>query len=70
MDYYNYYKYKKLRGYYDYDYYRRYPYSYYYDPYYRYDRIYDSQISNLNQRLINSGYMSNVYQNAYVNQIR
>jgi hypothetical protein len=51
---------------------------YYYDPYpryvpyydYRYDpRYYDlAQYSRVDQRIFNSGYMQDVYQNAYVNQ--
>ena len=52
----------------------------YYDVYSDYHRqidyydkqiaILDSQISNVNQQIYNSGYMNNVYQQNYVNQIR
>ena len=45
--------------------YRRMPYplNYYnYSPYYN---IYRSQISTIDQNLVNYGYMNNVYQNAY-----
>lgn len=72
MDYYSYYKYTRPHDY-DYYRYRRYPYGYYsyYRPYpYYYGGIYGSNISNINQSLINSGSMSNVYQNALVNQLR
>jgi hypothetical protein len=75
MDYYSYYKYTRPH---DYDYYgyRRYPYRYYpihrpYPYYYGgYGGIYGSNISSINQSLINSGSMSNVYQNALINQLR
>lgn len=50
------------RRYRDYDYY---PYDY--RPY-RYD-VYDSQISNVDQNIFNSGYMSDVYQTSTINQI-
>ena len=62
-----------------YDHYRRYPYDdYCYPPYpYHpydwytnpYSPLYDNYMSaNVNQNIINQGYMNDVQQNAYVNQ--
>lgn len=68
MDYYYYYKHRP----YDLDYYDRY--RWYYRPYFRrfpyYGSVYDSNISNLNQNIINSGNMTDVYQNAIINQLK
>jgi len=56
-----------------YPYYRRYynldPYYYrrYYNPYYS---IYDSQIANVDQSIINVGDMANVTQDSTINQFR
>lgn len=59
------------RRYYDDYYYRPYPYYRpYYHPYPYNNYIYDSQISNVNQNMTNFGYMSDVYQNSIVNQLR
>lgn len=40
-----------------------------YDLYERQIQILESQISQVNQNIYNSGYMSNVYQQNYVNQV-
>jgi hypothetical protein len=56
-----------------YPYYKRFynisPYHYgrYYNPYYA---IYDSQIANVNQRLVNYGTMTDVIQNSDIYQLR
>ena len=57
-DWYYYPRYYDRRRYYD---------DYYYRPYR--NLIYDSQFSNVNQSIYNSGWMNDVYQNSYVNQI-
>jgi hypothetical protein len=60
-----------------YPYYRRYynldPYHYrrYYNPYYNYmQNIIDSQIANVNQRIINYGDMTDVRQDSNIYQLR
>ena len=59
------YKIQRRRGYYD-------VYADYHDQIDYYNKqiaILDSQISNVNQQIYNSGYMNNVYQQNYVNQV-
>ena len=60
----NYPIYRKHRRYDDYP--RRRP---DYSLYERQIQILESQISNVNQHIYNSGYMNNVYQQNYVNQV-
>jgi len=52
--------------YYDY-YYYHYPYRVY-PPVYYWPNYYNSQYGYIDQNLFNTGYMYDVYQNAYINQ--